>query len=239
MLVRPVALADVAALERLASGATAGVHTLPKSRAAIERAVHHSVASFAAQVDIPSDETYTFVLQDARGHLIGSAALSATAGANGTFFAFRNDVMQQVSRDLHISHSVHALTLCSGLTGHSQLSSFYVAGDDARGAALLSRARLLFAALAPHRFGDRFFASLAGMTDANGQSPFWEALGRKFFQMDFLQAEGLIEGGAQSQSDCRTDAALSSVRSAFARGSAGGDGASASRRRAAVADSLR
>jgi arginine N-succinyltransferase len=61
-------------------------------------------------------------------------------------------------------------------------------------AALLSRARLLFAACAPHRFGDRFFASLAGVTDGNAHSPFWEALGRKFFQMDFLEAERLIEG---------------------------------------------
>ena len=195
MLVRPVALTDIAALEVLGAGATAGVHTLPKSREAIERAVQRSIASFAAQVDIPSDEAYTFVLEDAQGTLIGSAAMSATAGANGTFFAFRNDVMQQVSRDLNISHSVHALTLCSGLTGHSQLSSFYVAGDAPQAATLLSRARLMFAALAPHRFGDRFFASLAGITDARGQSPFWEALGRKFFQMDFLEAERLIEGG--------------------------------------------
>ncbi|MDP9108192.1 MAG: arginine N-succinyltransferase [Pseudomonadota bacterium] len=180
----------------MASSATAGVHTLPKNRAAIERAVQRSIAAFAAPVDMPSDESYTFVLEDTETDaLIGTAALSATAGANGTFFAFRNDVMQQVSRDLDISHSVHALTLCSGLTGYSQLSSFYLQRDDAPAAALLSRARLMFAALAPHRFGDRFFASLAGITDAEGHSPFWEALGRKFFQMDFLEAERLIEGG--------------------------------------------
>ncbi|MEG1054302.1 MAG: arginine N-succinyltransferase, partial [Janthinobacterium sp.] len=65
-------------------------------------------------------------------------------------------------------------------------------------AALLSRARLLFAVLAPHRFGDRFFVPLAGITDANGQSPFWDALGRKFFQMDFLDAEKVI-GGARNR----------------------------------------
>ncbi|MEB0136868.1 arginine N-succinyltransferase [Actimicrobium sp. CCC2.4] len=196
MLVRPAAEADIAALVTLAAGATAGVHTLPKTRAAIERSVERSIASFAADVDMPADESYTFVLEDSRsGALLGTAALAATAGTNGTFFAFRNDVMQQVSRDLNISHSVHALTLCSGLTGHSQLSSFYVANADPASAALLSRARLMFAAVAPHRFGDRFFASLAGVTDQAGHSPFWEALGRKFFQIDFLEAERLIDGG--------------------------------------------
>jgi arginine N-succinyltransferase len=61
-------------------------------------------------------------------------------------------------------------------------------------AALLSRARLLYAAVAPQRFSDKFFASMSGMTDTDGRSPFWEALGRKFFQMDFLEAERMIEG---------------------------------------------
>jgi arginine N-succinyltransferase len=109
-------------------------------------------------------------------------------------------VIQQVSRDLNISHSVHALTLCSELTAYSQLSGFYISRrDDAgREAALLSRARLLYAVLAPHRFGDRFFVPLAGVTDEDGQSPFWDALGRKFFKMDFLDAERVI-GGARNR----------------------------------------
>ena len=196
LLVRPVEKTDIAALVALAGGAIAGVHTLPTTRTAIADAVEHSIASFAAEVKVPADETYTFVLEDSRsGALFGTAALAATAGSNGTFFAFRNDVMQQVSRDLGIRHSVHALTLCSGLTSHSQLSSFYVAGTDPAGAALLSRARLLFAAVAPQRFGERFFAALAGVTDTTGASPFWEALGRKFFQIDFHEAERLIDGG--------------------------------------------
>ena len=133
--------------------------------------------------------------------LAGTAAIYASAGSNGTYFAFRNDVIQQVSRDLNISHSVHALTLCSELTAYSQLSGFFVARsrDSAgREAALLSRARLLFAVLAPHRFGDRFFVPLAGVTDDDGESPFWDALGRKFFKMDFLDAERVI-GGARNR----------------------------------------
>lgn len=200
-VVRPVALTDVAALEALASVATPWVHTLPKSRQAIQRAVERSLASFAAQVDMPSEESYMFVLESGdKQDLLGTAAIAATAGSNGTFFAFRNDVIQQVSRDLNISHSVHALTLCSDLTGYSQLSSFYMRDWRLSGlkagleAVLLSRARLMFAAVAPHRFSDRFFASLAGVTDQHACSPFWEALGRKFFQMDFLEAERLIEG---------------------------------------------
>lgn len=196
-VVRPVETTDIPALETLATVVTPGVHTLPRTRATIERAVERSIASFKMQPDMPTEESYFFVLESVADRSVaGTAAISATAGSSGTFFAFRNDVLNQVSRDLNISHNVHALTLCSDLTSCSQLSSFYMrnrseAGDEA---ALLSRARLLFAAVAPQRFSEKFFASMSGITDANGRSPFWEALGRKFFQMDFLEAERMIEG---------------------------------------------
>jgi len=200
-VVRPAELTDIDALESLAAGTMPGVHTLPKTRDKIAASVERSIASFAAHVDIPSEESYLFVLeQQATGAIVGTAAIFASAGSNGTYFSFRNDVIQQVSRDLNISHSVHALTLCSELTAYSQLSGFYLSNRSSAGleAGLLSRARLLFAVLAPHRFGDRFFVPLAGITDKTGQSPFWEALGRKFFKMDFLDAEKVI-GGARNR----------------------------------------
>jgi arginine N-succinyltransferase len=195
-LVRPADTSDIPALETLAATATPGVHTLPRTRKSIEKAVERSKASFASCPQAPSDETYQFVLEAPDGSLAGTASISATAGAAGNFFAFRNDALNQVSRDLDISHSVHALTLCSDLSSHSQLSGFYLRNRSSAGpeSALLSRARLLFAATAPQRFADKFFASMSGLTDAGGRSPFWEALGRKFFQMDFLEAERIIEG---------------------------------------------
>lgn len=200
-VVRPVETADVDALEALLAASTPGVHTLPRTREKIAVLAERSQASFAAHVDIPSEETYLFVLENVETReLAGTAAIHASAGSNGTYFAFRNDVIQQVSRDLNISHSVHALTLCSELTAYSQLSGFTIRHRDSAGleAALLSRARLLYAVLAPHRFGDRFFVPLAGVTDDAGQSPFWDALGRKFFKMDFLDAERVI-GGARNR----------------------------------------
>jgi arginine N-succinyltransferase len=196
-IVRPVEVRDIPALAELAAGLTQGVHTMAKTTAAIERTVEHSLRSFASQTDIAGEESYLFVLENSvSDSLIGSAAIAAMAGSKGTFFSFRNDVIQQVSRDLNISHSVHALTLCADLTSYSQLLSFFVrrGHHNQPEAALLSRARLMFAACMPERFSDNFFVSLAGHTDLAGRSPFWEALGRKFFQMDFLQAERLVDG---------------------------------------------
>jgi arginine N-succinyltransferase len=40
-----------------------GVHTLPRTREKIAASVERSIASFAAHVDIPSEESYLFVLK--------------------------------------------------------------------------------------------------------------------------------------------------------------------------------
>ena len=65
-VVRPVEPADVGALEALLAASTPGVHTLPRTRDKIAAFVERSIASFAAHVDIPSEESYLFVLEDAR-----------------------------------------------------------------------------------------------------------------------------------------------------------------------------
>jgi len=41
----------------------------------------------------------------------------------------------------------------------------------------------------PNRFGDKIVSELRGHVDDKGNSPFWEAIGRKFFHMDFLDAD--------------------------------------------------
>lgn len=194
-VVRPAAMLDISALEALTAD-TPGVHTLPRTCATIGQAVERSIASFAARPDGPGRESYFFALEAEGGAIAGTATVSATAGGGGTFFAFRNDVLNQVSRDLGISHDVHVLTLCSDLTGCSQLSGFHVHARyrSTREAALLSRARLLYAAIAPQRFSEKFFAAMPGITDMSGRSAFWDAIGRKFFRMDFLEAERMIEG---------------------------------------------
>ena len=73
-VVRPVAIADIPALEALAAVASSGVHTMPKTRDAIEHAIEHSIASFAAEVDIPSEESYMFVLESMRDQRIDGIA---------------------------------------------------------------------------------------------------------------------------------------------------------------------
>ena len=47
-------------------------------------------------------------------------------------------------------------------------------------------------------FSDRIFAEMRGVSDANGRSPFWESLGRRFFNMEFSDADYLTGIGRKS-----------------------------------------
>jgi arginine N-succinyltransferase len=195
-VVRPVEAADLPKLEALARRDNQRVHTLPQCREALARQVEQSVESFASKAEMPADERYTFVLEAEDGALAGTASLVAQAGPGASFLSFRQDMMQQLSPDPDVCNDIETLMLCADLSAYSQLSGYHAPGLALGHVhkSLLARSRLMYAALTPQRFAQKFFASLPGPTDRRKGSPFWDAIGRNFFHMDFMQAEALLEG---------------------------------------------
>jgi arginine N-succinyltransferase len=195
-VVRPVATTDLAQLEALVRRDSHRAPTVPREREALSALVERSVASFGRAVGAPGDERYTFVLEDGQGTLAGTATLVARAGESGAYLAFRKDMMRLSSDDPAVRIDVAMLRLCTDLSSHSQLAGFYAPDPalDWAHKALLARARLMYAALAPQRCADRFFAALPGPVERDRGSPFWDAVGRKFFGMDIGQAEALLRG---------------------------------------------
>ncbi|MEW6344776.1 MAG: arginine/ornithine succinyltransferase subunit alpha [Paraburkholderia sp.] len=200
LFVRPGRLADLDALEHMARTAQPVLHSLPHDRRALEARVALSEDSFRAEVDFPGEEFYLFVLEDSEtGKLLGTASIVAAAGYSEPFYAFRNDALIHASRELHVNRKIHALTMSHELTGKSRLAGFYIdpalRGDAA--AHLMSRARMMYIAANRKRFTSEVFSLLLGVTDDQGVSPFWEAVGRKFFGRDFADIE--IESGGRSR----------------------------------------
>jgi len=200
LFVRPGRLADLDALEHMARTAQPVLHSLPHDRRALEARVALSEDSFRADVDFPGEEFYLFVLEDSEtGKLMGTASIIAAAGYSDPFYAFRNDALIHASRELHVNRKIHALTMSHELTGKSRLAGYYIdpslRGDAA--AHLLSRARMMYIAANRRRFTSEVFSLLLGVTDEHGVSPFWEAVGRKFFGRDFADIE--IESGGRSR----------------------------------------
>ncbi|MGN6316287.1 arginine/ornithine succinyltransferase subunit alpha [Trinickia sp.] len=200
LFVRPGRLSDLDALAHMARTARPVLHSLPHDRRELEARVALSEDSFRADVDFPGEEFYLFVLEDgATGKLLGTASIVAAAGYAEPFYVFRNDALIHASRELHVNRKIHALTMSHELTGKSRLAGFYIdpalRGDAA--AHLLSRARMMYIAANRRRFTPEVFSLLLGVTDEAGASPFWDAVGRKFFARDFTQIE--IASGGRSR----------------------------------------
>jgi arginine N-succinyltransferase len=203
LYVRPARLADLDELERMAHAAQPVLHSLPRDRRALESRVALSEDSFRADVDFPGEEFYLFVLEEAdTGKLLGTSSIVASAGYSEPFYTFRNDALIHASRELKVNRKIHALTMSHELTGKSRLTGFYIdpslrndAGEAC--AHLLSRARMLYIAANRKRFSGEIFSLMLGATDDTGASPFWDAVGRKFFGRDFEQVE--MESGGRSR----------------------------------------
>lgn len=194
LILRPARMGDLPEVERLAADSPIGVTSLPDDRERLAEKIRVSQASFAAEVSFNGEESYFFVLEDlTRGRLVGCSGLVATAGFSEPFYSFRNETFVHAARELKIHNKIHVLSLCHDLTGNSLLTSFYLEPELAEGPAaeLNSRGRLLFVAGHPERFADAMVVEVVGYSDEQGDSPFWDAIGRNFLDINYAEAERL------------------------------------------------
>ncbi|MGM9483349.1 arginine N-succinyltransferase [Roseateles sp. NT4] len=202
LLLRPVAAADLPDLVRMAAASADGISSLPNDEAKLRGRIAASLQSFASPDDASGEETYLFVLEDAgrNGRVVGCSGIAASAGFFDRFYSYRNEFVVHASTALGVSQRMHTLHLCHDLTGTTLLTSFYLEPDYENGPAaqLLSRARLLFIRDNAARFSERIAAESPGITDAAGQSPFWDAVGRRFFGMAYPEAEAIIGGRSRA-----------------------------------------
>lgn len=199
-LLRPCELDDLPALERFAAASPVGITTLPNNRASLADRLQRSAHAFATE-DASGEEIYLFALEDlSTGAVVGISGIAAQAGFSDRFYSFRNEFVVHRSKPLAITTRIHTLHLCHDLTDVTLLISFHIdaAYQHTLAPQLLSRARLLFIAQHASRFADRVAAESAGVADDTGCCPFWDAVGRRFFGMDYPAVEQLTGGRSKS-----------------------------------------
>ena len=193
-LVRPADFADLPALERLAQQAGIGITNFPANRERLNDKIASSRRSLQTDVIQPGNESYLFVLVNTiKGDIVGCCGIDAMVGVDTPFYSYRIDEVVHASPQLQIHNRIPALFLCHDYSGTSRLIALVVdkAHQNPTAMSLLSKARLLFIARYPERFTKRLFAELRGENDKQGQSAFWDALGKHFFTMDFKKADYL------------------------------------------------
>ncbi|MDN3224509.1 MULTISPECIES: arginine N-succinyltransferase [Pseudomonas] len=199
MIVRPVHVTDLPALLALVKEAGPGFTTLPANEERLGHRVRWSQRTFAEQVE-RADADYLFVLEDDDQRVVGVSALTGAVGMREPWYNYRIGLTVSSSPDLGIQKQIPTLFLNNEMTGQSELCSLFLHPEQRQGnnGRLLSLGRLLFVAEYPQLFGEKLIAELRGSADEHGSSPFWESLGRHFFQMDFSYADHLSGLGHKS-----------------------------------------
>ncbi|MCM0612853.1 arginine N-succinyltransferase [Marinobacter sediminum] len=198
MIVRPIAHRDLDTLQQIAIESGPGFTSLMPDRDALTRKIEHSISSFGRNVSHPTDEHYLFVLEDeSSGEIMGTTGIEAAVGHSRPLYHFRRNAVTHHSRDLGLRRNVETLTRCNHYVGCTEICSLYLRPQFRQGYAgkLLSRVRFLFMALHPERFSDTVIAEMRGVSDASGQSPFWDWVKAHFVDMDFASATSLAGAG--------------------------------------------
>lgn len=192
-LVRPATPADLDSILEIAGTQGARLSsTLPKQQEALAGKIQHSLDSFAGKANLDEPPRFLFVLENTEtGEVSGTAGIDARAGNGQPFYNYRRDALIHASHELGVSRRVEVLYPSHGLTDQSLLCSFAIKPELRTTDAfeLLSRARLLF--IAEHRawFNARMVVEIQGIQEDDGSVPFWDSLGRHFFNMDFQTAD--------------------------------------------------
>lgn len=198
LVVRPAERDDLAGIARLASAQEVRVSTLPRAEERLAQKIDHSRRSLTREPDTRGRERYLFVLVDSEdgedgedGKIRGVAGIDACAGNGQPFYNYRRDALIHASHELGVSRPVDVLYPSHGLTGHTLLCSFMIdhALRETDAFELLSRARLLFIARHRFAFANHMVVEIQGVQTGAGEVPFWDSLGRHFFNMDFATAD--------------------------------------------------
>jgi arginine N-succinyltransferase len=146
----------------------------------------------------PGEEGYWLVMEDTRqGKVIGSTAVMACVGLSRPFYSYKILQLAHTSQELNKYKPMRVLQVVNEFRGATEIGSLYLAPEYRRhhNGRLLSRCRFLLMAEFPQRFADKVIAEIRGVQDEAGRSPFWDSLGKHFFEMDFSSADFLNSMG--------------------------------------------
>ncbi|WP_411132472.1 arginine N-succinyltransferase [Vibrio vulnificus] len=195
LVVRPIAMSDYESLHTCAVESGHGFTSLPVNEELLTNRITHSEYSFAkANVTEPGDEGYLMVGFDSEtGEVAGTTGIEASIGWDVPFYSYHISKIVHSSPKLGVNNVVKLLTFGNNYTGCSEICTLFLREKFRQGlnGRLMSKCRFLMMAEHPHRFSQTIFAEMRGVSDAQGNSPFWQWLQEHFFSIDFTMADYL------------------------------------------------
>lgn len=191
-VIRPAATDDLQHLYEMAKLTGGGFTNLPPDRNSLTSKLEGSEAAFLREGPEIVGETFVLVLENTKTNEVrGTCQLFTAVGHQYPFYSYRINTLTQYSKELDRAVTAELLSLVNDLGGTSEVGGLFLHPNERAGGLglLLARSRYLFVAAHRHRFGNRILAELRGIIDERGGSPFWDAIGGKFFGMSFQEAD--------------------------------------------------
>ena len=190
--VRAAQGSDFNAMYKMAKLTGGGFTNLPADRGTLVKKLARSNRSFAREGDEQAGDLYVFVLEDPKtGDIRGTCQVFGKVGVVQPFYSYHLSTLTQSSPELGKTFHNQMLSLTTDLEGCSEVGGLFLHPDARSGGwgALLARSRYLFIKQHRSRFGNRTLAELRGVMDEAGNSPFWDGLAGRFFDMSFPEAD--------------------------------------------------
>lgn len=193
-VMRPAELSDFDALRAMAVESGPGFTSLPVDEEILRKRLLKSVDSFGGRLDQPEYGKYLMMLENVEtGEIGGCSAVKAGIGVSSPFFNYRIITLAQASQEAERRFDMDALILTNEFVGYTEVGTLFLR-EEHRGAGvgrLLAQSRYMLMSTRPHWFGEMIIAELRGVVSHEGDTPFWECLGKHFFKMSFTQADYL------------------------------------------------
>jgi arginine N-succinyltransferase len=170
---------------------------LPADRDQISKLIKKSLQSFERPSGQMEQNYYLFVLEDLKSQrVIGCSLIHAQHGtAKEPHFFLRLGQEHKFSQSLNTGFVHGTLKLGVDTNGPTEIGALVLHPDyranPQRLGKQLSFVRFLYMALYPERFKPTIHVELMPPLDQNGDSPLWEAIGRRFLNMDYQEADKL------------------------------------------------
>jgi arginine N-succinyltransferase len=193
-IIRPIKKSDLSPLMKLLEASGHGLTSLPKDEKIIADKIDFSERSFDHRKDGPAGESYLFVMEELfTGQIVGVSGLISKIGGFQAYYFYRLATEKIKSKMLNVEKTIRTLTMEKTHSGPAEICSLFLAPDyrNSQNGRFLSLSRFLFMAEDKEYFENEVIAEMRGQVNKNGESPFWNAVGHKFMDIDFLQADYL------------------------------------------------
>ncbi|NBV49911.1 arginine N-succinyltransferase [bacterium] len=192
-LIRSVREQDLDELERLSE--LVYFINLPNNRDLLKDKIKKSVDSFQGNIEDKFEREYIFVIEDLNtSRVIGTSMIIARHGSpESPHMYFELKEKQKYSETIHAGFIHKVLSLKFDSDGPTEIGGLVIdpsyRGHKLKLGRLLSFCRFSFIKMKRRWFKDRILSELMPPLSESGESLLWEALGRRFTNLSYQDAD--------------------------------------------------